>query len=61
MNPDAVDTQVEDLSLEPMECMAMEEAQYHVQCLAEGTDSAADEFSARYVFKHVLCNNIVNC
>ena len=50
MNPDTVDTHVEDLSLESMESMGMEEAQYHVQCLAERTDSAADEFSARYVF-----------
>jgi hypothetical protein len=61
VNPDTVNMHVEDLSLESMESMAMEEAQYHVQCLAERTDSAADEFSARYVFKHVLFDNIVNC
>ena len=61
MNLDTVDTHVEDLSLESMESMMMEEAQYHVQCLAERTDSAADEFSARYVFKYVLFNNIINC
>jgi hypothetical protein len=60
MNPDTVDTHVEDLSLESMESMAMEEAQYHVQCHAERTDSAADEFSTRYVFKYVLFN-IVSC
>ena len=61
VNLDTVDTHVEDLSLESMESMMMEEAQYHVQCLAERTDSAADEFSARYVFKYVLFNNIINC
>jgi len=61
VNPDAVDTHVEDLSLESVECMAMAEAPYHVQCLAERTDKARDEFSARCVFKYVLFNNIVNC
>jgi len=61
VNPGTVDTCVEDLSLESMECMAMEEAQYHVQCHTERTDKSADEFSARYVFKYVLFNNIVNC
>jgi hypothetical protein len=61
VNPDEVGMHVEDLSLESMECIAMAEAQYHVRCLAEKTDTAADEFSARYVFKHVLFNKSVNC
>jgi len=58
VNPDTVDTHVEDLSLKSMECMVMAEAPYHVQCLAERTEKATDEFSTRYVFKYVLFNNI---
>ena len=61
MNPDTVDTRVEDLSLESVDCMVMAELPYHVQCLAERTDKATDEFSARYVFKYVIFNNTVNC
>jgi hypothetical protein len=61
VNPDTVDMQVEDLSLESMECIATAEVQDHVQHLAQRIDKAAEELSFRYIFKHVLFINIVNC
>jgi hypothetical protein len=61
VNLDTVHMQVEDQSLQLMECVATAEAQHHVQRPAQRIDRAAEEFCPRYVFKHVLFNNIVNC